>query len=115
MEEKTAKINITSYLPLLNIAAIFLGLTVIIIRKTYFPEKVPFFYSRPWGEDQLANSNWLFIIPLSSLIFFIISSQIGKLLTKKGETLLTVIFSGSSLLFSVLGIITIIKIVVLIS
>lgn len=114
MEEKVAKQNFFSKFPFLNLLTITIGLGTILIKKSSLPEKLPLFYSRPWGEEQLAFKNWLFIIPISSLIIFVFSHQIGKLLQKKEEIFLSSVINSCSLLFSALGTITVLKIIFLI-
>lgn len=114
MEEKVTKQNILSKFPFINLLTIVIGLGTILIKNSSLPEKLPFFYSHPWGEEQLASRNSLFIIPISSFIIFVLSYQIGKLLQKKEENFLSSVINSCSLLFSVLGTITVLKIVFLI-
>lgn len=74
------------------------------------PPQVPLFYSRPWGEEQLATPASLFILPGLSLIIFLINSALSLFLDeeeKLGRSLLT----GTAMLFSLLCLITLIKII----
>jgi len=114
MEERVNKPKSPSKLTLVNISLIILGLGTILVRKSFLPEKVPLFYSRPWGEEKLAPRNWLFLIPFSSFVVFIFSNQIGKFLRKKNGDFLPFVLSGISLLFSILGTVTLLKIIFLI-
>lgn len=99
----------------INLGIIFVGLLAILLKRSSLPDFVPIFYSRPWGEEQLAVKNWLFLIPGSSFIVFVFSSQIGRLLWKKNGDFLPFILNGISLLFSVLGTVTLLKIIFLIT
>lgn len=41
-----------------------------IFRFSSLPPQIPLFYSKPWGEDQLADSWLIFILPLTMNVFF---------------------------------------------
>ena len=41
------------------------------------PLLVPLWFSRPWGQEQLAPSLWLFFMPFLSVFFFIINTLIS--------------------------------------
>lgn len=98
-----------------NLFVIAADLLIIFIKKGGLPEKVPFFYSLPWGEEQLAKANFLFLIPLSSLLIFVLNWQISRILLKRGETFLVILNNSFSLLFSLLGAITLWKIIFLVT
>lgn len=115
MEKLITKDQILGKLTLVNILIIALGLGIILIRRSFLPEKVPLFYGRPWGEEQLAFKNWLLVIPLSSVVVFIFNNQIGKFFQKKNEDFLVFVLGGGSLLFSILGTVTVLKIIFLIT
>ncbi len=115
MAEKLDRSNLLSKLTWANILSIVVGLGTILIRRNFLPEKVPFFYSRPWGEEQLTSKNWLFLIPLSSLILLVLHRQAGRFLQKKGEDFFSLVLACGSFLFSILGTITLIKIIFLIT
>lgn len=96
-----------------NLLIIFVGLLVLIIKSHQLPTLVPLFYSRPWGEEQLAPSSFLFLIPSFSLVIYIFNLFFSRLLLNKGEKFLALLSQGFALLFSVLGTITLVKIVFL--
>ncbi len=98
-----------------NVALLIINGVVLFWKRNLLPEKVPLFYSRPWGEEQLAGKEWLLLIPALSLTIFLINWQLGKLLVKKGESFLPIVMESSALLFSVLGTITLLKIIFLIT
>ncbi|PIU74875.1 MAG: hypothetical protein COS76_03790 [Candidatus Portnoybacteria bacterium CG06_land_8_20_14_3_00_39_12] len=98
-----------------NLGIIFVGFLVILLKQSSLPNFVPLFYSRPWGEEQLAAKNWLFLIPSSSFVIFVFGNQIGRLLWKKNGDFLPFVLNGISLLFSVLGIVTLLKIIFLVT
>ena len=49
----------------LFLSAIFLGLF-----WSRIPPQVPLFFSRPWGEEQLASKNQILLLPSLTLAFF---------------------------------------------
>lgn len=112
-EEKQQKI--ISLLNRANIILLIIDVVTLFWKRNLLPIKVPFFYSRPWGEEQLAAKEWLLLIPILSLVLFLINRQLGKLLINKGEKFLPIVMEGFALLFSVLGTITLLKIIFLIT
>lgn len=49
-------------------------LLLFLLKLRQLPPEIPIFYSRVWGEDQLADNLWIFILPLLMDIFFIINN-----------------------------------------
>jgi len=107
--------KIEFYLFGLNLLIIFLGLLVLFWKRDLLPEKVPLFYSRPWGEEQLSPNIFLFLIPVLSLFVLFFNFQAIKFLFKKNKRLLFLITVGFSLLFSILGTTALCKIIFLIT
>lgn len=78
------------------------------------PPEVPLFYSQPWGQEQLALSWQLVILPFSALLFFIFNMLLASKLYSQ-HLLLAQILVWSSTVFFLLTTITLIKIIVLIT
>lgn len=97
-----------------NLVAIAVGLLAIFVRIGRLPEKVPLYYSLPWGESQLAGKNFLFLIPVASLAVLGLNSLLSRLFYKKQDSLPVIVSAAFSLLFSVLGLISLLKIIFLI-
>jgi hypothetical protein len=63
--------------PLLRVAVILPILSSIIMiaiitwQYRYLPPEIPLYYSRPWGEEQLAQINYLYMLPAGCLIWYI--------------------------------------------
>lgn len=108
----------------------FINLSVaLFLAVIYFrlPPKLPLFYSRPSGEEQLVNSLYIFLPSLSSIVFSIINLLVGKFLaddwyknipaTKRREHTLFLlrILASFSLLATILASITVIRIVFLVT
>lgn len=53
-------------------------LTAFILRFENLPPQMPFFYSRPWGEEQLADWWMIFILPLTANFFGFLNGFIQK-------------------------------------
>ena len=99
----------------LNLTAILLGAGFLTLKFSVLPDQVPLFYSCPWGEDQLTAKPFLFLIPTSSLAVFLLNFTTVKLLAKRGDSFLSYIGQFFAFLFSVFGLITLIKIILLVT
>ena len=97
-----------------NIVCIVLPVLLLVWKRSFLPPLSPLFYSRPWGQEQLAPSYYLFLLPLFSLIVFLINLGLIKFLLPKEESFLALAIKVFSLLFSILNTVTIYKIVFLI-
>lgn len=115
MGEEERRQKIISLLNRINIVLLIVDGITLFWKRNLLPEKVPFFYSRPWGEEQLAAKEWLLLIPSLSLLIFLINWQLGKLFFKKGESFLPMVMESFALLFTVLGTITLLRIIFLIT
>lgn len=59
------------------------------------PPAVPLFYSRPWGEPQLAKKIYLWLLPASAWILTLINLKIGsKIFASHRNLTLTLIWSS---------------------
>ena len=91
-----------------------LSIGILLWKLSSLPPKVPLWYSRPWGEDQLAHPLWLFLLPLSSLFWYGINFLAS--MYKLSEYLLfTQMLFVSSLVVSLLSFLTLMKILFLVS
>jgi len=97
----------------ISLVLLFLQVLVILISWRSLPLEVPLFYSRPWGEDQLIRPIGLFIIPCLSFLIWLVNFAFLKF-TPPHEKLLQQILVSTSILFNLLGLITLIQIIRLI-
>lgn len=97
-----------------NIVIILFQLIFLVSKFSHLPQQVPLFYSRPWGEARLTSSATLFLLPGFSIIILLINHLLAAIFLKSIPlfTYLSIIFS---LLVSSFSLISIIKIVYLIS
>lgn len=79
----------------LPIALSFLTIGIILLNLSKLPPEIPLYYSKPWGEEQLAHPLSLFILPVGTLIWFIMT-----LFLISSQTYLYRIFSQLLLVFS---------------
>lgn len=94
---------------------IIINLLLILWKRNLYPEQIPLYYSRPWGEEQLAPNKYLFLLPIFSLAVFLFNFQIFRILLKKEEIFFAWVSGGISLLFSILSTVTLWQIIFLIT
>lgn len=98
----------------INLAFIFGQLALIAAVWQSLPPQLPLFYSRPWGEEQLTSPIGLLLLPgLSSLIMLV--NLFLPTLVPQQERLTTQILTSASTIFSLACLLTLIKIVFLVS
>lgn len=97
-----------------NALIILFQLIFLVGKFNHLPQQVPLFYSRPWGEARLASSTTLFFLPGFSIIILLINHLLAAIFLQSISlfTYLSVVFS---LLFSSFSLISIVKIIYLIS
>jgi len=98
-----------SFLPF--VAVFILSLTIVLLFK-FLPERLPLFYSLPWGDSQLATHQQFFIIPAIIILITITNLMISYQL-HQAQIFFKKILVLSSLLSTVILIVTFIKIVLL--
>jgi len=100
----------------LQLGLLFFGGQLIILFFFWqkLPPQVPLFYSRPWGREQLASPLSLFLLPLTSFLVIFVNSFLASLISGEEKLInqLSVIFSA---VFSLLCLITLLKIVFLVT
>lgn len=92
---------------------IIVQISIIFIFLPKLPAKVPLFYSRPWGETQLASSQSLLLLPLISSLFLTINTVAASYLVDKKRFLSSCsVLTG--LIISMLLLITLVEIIIVI-
>lgn len=114
MEDEPPNKNIKN-LFWINLLVIAIGILAIAVEISRLPEKVPLYYSLPWGNGQLAEKNLLFLIPVASLAVLGLNSFLSRFFGRKQDFLLATASAAFSLFFSVLGLISLLKIIFLVS
>lgn len=98
-----------------RILLVLLGASLLLLGVFFrkLPPVVPLYYSLPWGEEQLAKTNELFLIPLSIVILFLLNILLSIVFLKKDNFLVQLLL-WSLATFTLFGLITLIKIVFLV-
>ena len=92
----------------------FVSLLFFLWRTRFLPPEVPLWYSRPWGQDQLAHPLWLLMLPTGSLLWYGLNLVIATYVTAEYLIFTQVLFL-TSLLASFLASVTLIKILFLVT
>lgn len=63
-----------------TVSLFFLVLSVVLIWRNFqdLPLTVPLWFSKPWGEQRLAEPTFLWMLPISSLIIFGVNLSLSK-------------------------------------
>jgi hypothetical protein len=96
------------------LALLILSVGLLVWRFPVLPPAVPIWFSRPWGEDQLASPYWLLLLPASSIVWYGIDLLIGIYVTAEYLVFTQMLFL-SSLIVSLLSFVTLIKIIFLVT
>lgn len=99
----------------LNVLLVMLSLGLILFKWQQLPPEVPIFYSRPWGEDQLGQKEFLFLLPFISLSVFLINKFLSFFLIKEKNFFLAKISTAISFLVSFFCFFSLLKIIYLIT
>jgi hypothetical protein len=81
---------------------------------TFLPPQVPLFYSRPWGQDQLADKQFLFIVPAVASVLFLVHTLVNGKYVKVNK-LMVHIFLWGQLAVNILATVVVIKTILLVS
>lgn len=99
----------------INLLLIIAMVAAIGVKWQSLPPEIPLFYSRPWGEDQLTERLFIFLLPGLSLVILVFNSLLIKLLLKKNLRFFADIGRLSSLASSILCLISLLKIIFLVA
>lgn len=108
------KNRIIRYSARIILLCIVLSLASIAWKWNALPSRVPLWYIRPWGESRLAPPVSLFILPLGSLFWYIVSMLANIYITEEHLTFGQIAIL-SSLLVAVFSFITLVQILFLVT
>lgn len=97
--------NLVTY----TLILIFVQIIVLVFSYDNLPPQIPLFYSLPWGQNQLANTSYIYILPISSTVILIINITLISFLAK--IRLLSISLLVSSLIYSLLTLISCLNII----
>lgn len=101
IRDKNCFLGIKFFL-LLSLFSIFYSLFAI----PRLPPQIPFFYSRPWGEDQLGRPYFLWFLSLGFLLIGFLNITLACLLYEKSSLLARILVWGSVLTALIIGLAT---------
>lgn len=95
-----------------RLALVFFLIQILVIISSwrFLPQKLPLFYSRPWGEEQLISPVGLLLVPLFSLAIFLLNLIVVALLPEE-ENLPRQLLMVVAAVFNFLNLIALIQIV----
>jgi len=96
-----------------GLVAIGMGLVSLALGWRKLPPEVPLFYSRPYGESQLASAWWLWLLPGLSLVMELIAMRVAGTMIEE-DKLLAQILIWSAGLVGAMGLISLLKIIFLV-
>lgn len=91
---------------------ILISFGLIIFNWQNLPPEIPLWYAKPWGADRLASSNFLLLLPLGSLFWYLIDLFVVIYYTNEYLIFNQLLFI-SSFLVTLLSLISLAKIVFL--
>lgn len=100
-------------LTVVGLTATLACLVIIALFWNKLPPLVPLWYSRSWGDDQLASRGFLLILPLASLIWLGLSLTLAS--GWQQTPLFAKLLIASSTAASLLSLLTIINILLLVT
>ncbi len=89
----------------------FFSIVLTLIKFAQLPLKIPLWYTRNWGEEQLTDKIFIFIIPLIIITILTVSGLLLKKYLKSNETTLAKAFGLSALLISLLLYVSLFRII----
>lgn len=97
-----------------SLTFIILQIGLILLKYSNLPQQVPFYYSLPWGETQLAPVDYLFFLPGISFVILVVNNFTAAIILPKIR-LLSLLLSIFSLISSLFLFYSLLEIVFLIS
>lgn len=94
--------------------SIFVSVILLLWRYPKLPPLVPIWFGKPWGIDRLAHPLWLVLLPIGSLIILIINTTLSRILTRD-MLIFTQILAATALIVAILSLVTLTKILFLVS
>ena len=85
----------------------------LIFNFSNLPPQLPLFYSRPWGEEQLATPEMFLMLPLGALLIVFFNTGLAAFLFEKFPFLARTLI-WSTVLISLLLSITVFKVIILV-
>ena len=98
----------------LVLASVVISVALLLWRFPSLPPLVPLWFGKPWGIDRLAHPFWLVLLPAGRLVIFIVNTIASRLLTPD-MLIFTQILAATALIVAILSLVTLTKILFLVS
>ncbi|MBI5621031.1 hypothetical protein HY949_04575 [Candidatus Gottesmanbacteria bacterium] len=98
----------------LALISVIASAILLIWRYPALPPSVPLWYGKPWGTERLAHPLWLILLPGGSFLILIVNVMVSRLLSRE-MLIFAQILALTALLVSVLSLVTLTKIMFLVS
>ena len=93
-------------------AGVVMGAGIWVTISKHLPPQIPLFYSRPWGEEQLAGTYFLWLPLLIAVTAAAgVTLAVGKL---KLDGVLAVILTGAAIITEIILILAVLRTVILV-
>ena len=96
----------------LNLLAIIMSFTYLGFRVRELPPQIPLWHTLPWGNTQLSSPVFLWLIPASLTLFFIINIFLEIFVFNKSD-FLAKLLCWQGVLVSFLGLLTLWRVIVI--
>lgn len=93
-----------------GLITVLLSVLSLIIKWQNLPPQVPLFYSKPWGNEQLAPKSFLWFLPVLAVVIWLLDLALIRTFLKNNE-FLSRILAVFGVLAATLVSITLVKIV----
>ncbi|MBU1327178.1 hypothetical protein KKB64_04915 [Patescibacteria group bacterium] len=97
-----------------SVTGFIISCAAIVSSWQLLPPAVPLWYSRPWGEEQLAHPGWLFLLPFSSLCIYLTNVGAATTITQDHPTF-TKVLQLTSILVNIMTLATLINILFIVT
>lgn len=98
----------------INLGFLFFLMLIFGIFWFNLPPLAPLFYSRAWGEEQLAPNLWFLLLLGFSFLFLVINLRLASIFVKR-EKLLAYVLIWTSLILTILTSVTLVRIFLLVT
>ncbi|PIP53021.1 hypothetical protein COX08_03365 [Candidatus Beckwithbacteria bacterium CG23_combo_of_CG06-09_8_20_14_all_34_8] len=101
---------------LIKISLIIVGISWISYGLFYqfMPPMIPLLFSRPWGQTQLINKSYFISLPAIITMLFLINLRLASILLRR-DMLMAIIILTSYSVCGLIGLITIIRLMILLA
>jgi hypothetical protein len=101
--------------PVIFSFVLFLGSVLLTVFKfASLPQKIPLFYSKPWGQERLAGKEFIWLLPSILLLLIIANTVLAKIFVSRINFLAQMVAVSLSIL-SILTFFTLLRIIILVS